>query len=229
MNARGTQQRVRHAAAWDAIVGAGANLGSRHATLTLAARLLAARGVTLVARARRYASAAWVLPGAPEGPPFVNTAWRVRSTLQPHALLRRLLVVERELGRVRGERWAARTLDLDLLTGFADGRELALDTPSLTLPHPGLRTRPFALAPALDVAPELRASRHRLRAPPPIAATLDSEDQRARALQVAHVRGDRVECVVQAADTPPPGLLVAGLTVHGDVVRYAGRWSMKRA
>ncbi len=61
-----------------------------------------------------------------------------------------MLDVERRLGRERRERWGARTLDLDLL--WIDGT--VVDTPSLTVPHPELLRREFALRPLLDVAPD---------------------------------------------------------------------------
>ena len=67
------------------------------------------------------------------------------------ALLEVLLEVERVLGRVReGERWGPRTIDLDLL--LQD--ELVVDWPGLTLPHPRLHERRFALEPLAELAPD---------------------------------------------------------------------------
>jgi hypothetical protein len=80
----------------------------------------------------------------------LNGAARIASALPPRRLLDALLAIEAELGRERRERWGARTIDLDLLWSarpFADDR--------LTLPHPSLTERWFALLPLLDVAPEL--------------------------------------------------------------------------
>lgn len=212
--------------AWEAVIGGGANLGARHATLTFAARLLHARGVTVLRSAPRYASEAWVPPGAPPGPAFVNTAWRVRAVGSPEQLLEVLLGVERALGRTRTTRWAARTLDLDLLVAFdPEGRPRAQSTRRLELPHPGLRERPFALAPALDVAPELAALRRDLAAPPPRALTLDAQDRRAREDARRFVRGTRLRAVVACEGPPPEGFVVAACTRHGEVVRYGGVWS----
>ena len=73
-------------------------------------------------------------------------------TDDPHALLQELLALEAEQGRTRSVRWAARTLDLDLLA-YGDR---VLDTPSLSLPHPRLLERSFVLAPLCEVAPEWR-------------------------------------------------------------------------
>ncbi|MCD0167227.1 2-amino-4-hydroxy-6-hydroxymethyldihydropteridine diphosphokinase, partial [Deinococcus sp. 12RED42] len=60
--------------------------------------------------------------------------------------------LEAQAGRERHERWAARTLDLDLIT-YAD---LTCDDPALTLPHPRAWERPFVLGPLRDLNPDLR-------------------------------------------------------------------------
>lgn len=133
------------------MIGLGSNLGSREAMLRAAAALL---GLEIVATSRLYRTPALVLDGAPPQPEFLNAAVRVRTALAPLALLRELNRVEAQLGRVRAERWGPRTIDLDFLH-WEGG---AVHEPGLTVPHPGLRDRAFALAPLLDVAPELTAS-----------------------------------------------------------------------
>ena len=75
----------------------------------------------------------------------------IETDLDPAALLDRLLDVERGLGRVRAERWGPRTIDLDLLL-YGDR---TVDEPGLTVPHPRLHERRFALEPLLDLDPEL--------------------------------------------------------------------------
>jgi hypothetical protein len=75
---------------------------------------------------------------------------RIESELTPHEVLDRTQRIERELGRERLVRWGPRTIDLDLL--WYDGPPVQSGV--LTLPHPRLEERPFALAPLLDVAPE---------------------------------------------------------------------------
>ena len=88
--------------------------------------------------------------GGPEGQPdYYNAAVRLSTSLTPRALLERCLSVEKALGRVRGERWGPRTIDLDLIL-FNDE---VIDEPGLTLPHPRLRERLFVLVPLCDVAP----------------------------------------------------------------------------
>lgn len=129
------------------VIGLGANLGDRAATLRSAVAALANLGAVL-AVSDLYETAA---VGPPQ-PDYLNAAVLLESTLKPAGLLAELLQVERVHGRERRERWGPRTLDLDLLYS----PDLALSEPSLTLPHPELTRRAFALAPLLDVTPEAR-------------------------------------------------------------------------
>jgi 2-amino-4-hydroxy-6-hydroxymethyldihydropteridine diphosphokinase len=126
------------------VIGLGANLGDRLGTLCAALAGFSALGN--VQRASAVYETAAVGPPQPD---YLNAAVLLDSSLEPGALMTALLGIEREHGRERRERWGPRTLDLDLL--FSPG--LALDQPDLTLPHPGLASRAFALAPLLDVVP----------------------------------------------------------------------------
>lgn len=130
------------------VLGLGSNLGSRWSLLRAALhRVGAIDGVTVEAVGRPRQTEALVLPGEPPGPAFLNGVATLRSTLTPEALLDRLHEVEAELGRVRERKWAARTLDLDLLTW--DGPPIA--TERLALPHAGLSERRFAQAGVADL------------------------------------------------------------------------------
>jgi 2-amino-4-hydroxy-6-hydroxymethyldihydropteridine diphosphokinase len=84
-------------------------------------------------------------------PSFLNAVVALDTDLTPGGLLRALLGIERDLGRMRSFPNAPRTLDLDLL--LVDN--VILDTPELTLPHPRLHERAFVLAPLAEIAPEL--------------------------------------------------------------------------
>src|SRR5512139_293970 len=75
--------------------------------------------------------------GPPDQPWYVNAVAQVRTRLIPEELLRALRRLETEMGRVRGERWGPRIIDLDLL--LYDGE--VLDTPELVLPHPEMHRR----------------------------------------------------------------------------------------
>jgi 7,8-dihydro-6-hydroxymethylpterin-pyrophosphokinase len=85
-------------------------------------------------------------------PTFLNCVALLRSHLSPDRLLGIAKELERLAGRVPGERWGPRPLDLDLLL-VGDSRQRAED---LELPHPRLRERSFVLAPLADLAPHLR-------------------------------------------------------------------------
>ena len=90
--------------------------------------------------------------GLLEQPRFLNGAAAVETELGPRELLDRLLAVEQELGRTRGgERFGPRTIDLDLLVYG----ERQVDEPGLTVPHPRLAERRFALEPLAELDPEL--------------------------------------------------------------------------
>ena len=94
---------------------------------------------------------------ASDQPWFVNAVGHllVATELEPTALLNRMLDLESRFGRVRGERNAARTLDLDLL----DYDRLLVDAARLTLPHPRLHERRFVLEPLCEIAPGWRHPR----------------------------------------------------------------------
>jgi 2-amino-4-hydroxy-6-hydroxymethyldihydropteridine diphosphokinase len=132
-----------------AFVGLGANLGPREVTLLRAVDLLAeAEGVDVleVSQLRETDPV-----GVVDQPPFLNGAVRIETSLEPRALLEILLATERTLGRVREERWGPRTVDLDLLV-YGDE---TIDEAGLTVPHPRLRERGFALEPLAELDPEL--------------------------------------------------------------------------
>lgn len=105
------------------------------------------RFTDLIAKSPLYASAAWPDPA---DPPFVNAVIEVHTEIAPAALLAALHGVEAAFGRIRGQRNAPRTLDLDLI---AYG-ERQSDAPAL--PHPRLADRDFVLAPICDIAPDWR-------------------------------------------------------------------------
>jgi 2-amino-4-hydroxy-6-hydroxymethyldihydropteridine diphosphokinase len=92
---------------------------------------------------------------APIGPPqpdFLNAAALVTFEGTPEQLLDVLLGIEASLGRSRTLRWGPRTIDLDIL--WCEG--IVLETARLSLPHPRLRERAFALIPMAEVCPEAR-------------------------------------------------------------------------
>lgn len=134
---------------FDAIIALGSNVGDKAGNISRAiAALTAGREVELIEASPAYRTAPW---GNTEQDWFVNAAISVRTTLGPEALLARCLDVERQLGRVRTEKWGPRIIDLDVL--IYRGVEMA--TPDLVLPHPYLTERAFVLRPLADIAPDL--------------------------------------------------------------------------
>src|SRR5580692_7083183 len=79
--------------------------------------------------------------GPPGQGPYLNQVLSLTTDLPAPELLQRLLAVETKLGRVRGERWGPRTLDLDLLL-YGD---LIYQDETLTVPHPRMHERLFVL------------------------------------------------------------------------------------
>jgi len=134
-----------------AFVGLGSNLA--HPRRQLARALVALRRLPrsrVVAVSPNYATAPIGVSGTQ--PDYVNAVAMLDTALAPRALLSRLNAIERRAGRKRGERNAARTLDLDLLL-FAGRR---IDVAQLAVPHPRMQERAFVLRPLLDIAPSAR-------------------------------------------------------------------------
>ncbi len=92
------------------------------------------------------------LPMGPQDQPdYVNAVMAVITDLSPIELLRALQAIENNQGRVRSERWGARTLDLDILLY---GNQV-LELRDLIVPHVGLAERAFVLYPLYEIAPQL--------------------------------------------------------------------------
>lgn len=156
------------------LIAVGSNLESRalgvKETVGFALELLAAaRNVSIIRRSRFYRTPAFP---ADSGPDFVNAAVEVKTVLSPEAMLALLHGIEARIGRERRERWAARVIDLDLLSHgelilpdrvvldqwmrmpVEEQRRQVPDR--LILPHPRLQDRAFVLVPLMDIAADWR-------------------------------------------------------------------------
>ena len=120
-----------------AFVALGSNLGDRRAHLDRARAALSLLPTTRLAAVSSVEETAPL--GAMAQPPYLNQMVALDTMLAPDALLAALHAIERAQGRIRGERWGARTIDLDLVRH--GDRELR--TRALVLPHPGIATRAF--------------------------------------------------------------------------------------
>jgi 2-amino-4-hydroxy-6-hydroxymethyldihydropteridine diphosphokinase len=127
------------------LISLGSNLGNRQENLDAAVALLAAHPqINLLARSISHETPP---VGGPSGQgDYLNGALKLETSLAPHELLACLQQIEYKLGRRRTERWAPRTIDLDLL--LYD--ELVLATPTLVVPHPRLAWRRFVLESAAE-------------------------------------------------------------------------------
>jgi 2-amino-4-hydroxy-6-hydroxymethyldihydropteridine diphosphokinase len=135
-----------------AYIGLGSNLDDPLAHLRRAfAELAELPASRLVARSRLYRSPPL---GGLSQPDYVNAVAAILTRLESPALLDALHSIERAHGRqrVESQRWAARTLDLDLLVHG----EQRVKSGHLEIPHPGIAARNFVLLPLLEVAPGLR-------------------------------------------------------------------------
>ena len=131
-----------------AFVGIGANLGDPVAQVRRAVAALAGLPETrLVAASSLYRTAP---RGYAAQDDFVNAACLVETALAPRALLDQLRAIERAAGRERPFKDAPRTLDLDLLLYGSE----TIDEPGLTVPHPRVHERAFALAPVVELDPD---------------------------------------------------------------------------
>jgi 2-amino-4-hydroxy-6-hydroxymethyldihydropteridine diphosphokinase len=118
-------------------VALGSNLGDRAGHLSAARHALSALPGTTVVAASAVEETAPL--GGMDQPPYLNQMVLVETDLEPRALLRALQAIEAQEGRQRSDRWASRTLDLDIVR-FGDRRVSEKD---LIIPHPELPNRDF--------------------------------------------------------------------------------------
>jgi 2-amino-4-hydroxy-6-hydroxymethyldihydropteridine diphosphokinase len=131
-------------------LGLGSNVGDRESHLRAAVELLRERGVDVEAISSTYETEP--VGEVLDQPDFLNAAIRIRTDLEPEALLDLCKEIEAERGRaLDAPRHSPRPLDVDLLL-LGD---LELSSERLTLPHPEVTSRRFVLAPLLELDPAL--------------------------------------------------------------------------
>jgi len=128
-------------------IGIGSNQGDPAARCNEAfSRLSQAGGIKLLRKSLLYRSEP---VGFKEQDWFINVAAEIRTRLDPHGFLAELQGIENSMGRVRGEKWGPRVIDLDILLY---GQEIIEDD-DLIIPHPELHRRRFMLEPLFELAP----------------------------------------------------------------------------
>ena len=131
-----------------AYVALGSNLGDREENLRTALKHLQENGVEVIKTSTFIETEPY---GVTDQPGFVNAVCQVETELAPLELLRLLLSIEQEMGRVRLRRWGERNIDLDLLLY----EDVVLESEELTLPHPDMQNRDFVLLPLAEIAGEV--------------------------------------------------------------------------
>lgn len=134
-----------------AYIGLGSNLGNRLEALAVALDQLNENDCEISDTSRVYQTEPMYVT---DQPPFLNAAAKVTTRKSPLEFLKQLLLVEKTLGRRRTIRYGPRPIDLDILLWGGQG-ETINETPQLTIPHPRLLERSFAMVPLAEIASEI--------------------------------------------------------------------------
>ncbi len=126
----------------------GSNMGNKKEFIAKATAALNQKVGNVTTVSKYYETSAW---GNTDQADFLNIALCLKTTLSPQVVLDQILDIEKTLGRERAEKWAQRTIDIDILL-FDD---LIVNTETLTIPHPHLHVRNFVLIPLMEIAPEI--------------------------------------------------------------------------
>ncbi len=125
----------------------GTNLGDKMDNLQESISLIEKSLIVIISKSSVYETAAW---GNTNQDNFYNQVIEVNTELSATDLLKTLLQIETQMGRVRNQKWEARIIDLDILYFNHE----IIDTENLKVPHPYLHVRRFTLAPLVQIAPE---------------------------------------------------------------------------
>lgn len=124
----------------------GTNIGNRFKHLERAREMLVSNGITIKRESNIYETAAW---GKEDQQAFLNQVVEVETGKSPQRMLFICNMIEKEMGRVRYEKWGERLIDIDILY-FGD---LVFQEDNLVLPHPEIQNRRFTLVPLVELIP----------------------------------------------------------------------------
>lgn len=127
----------------------GGNLGDRKRNLDMAIQLLNNEAGQVTAVSSIYETAAW---GVTEQPDFLNQAVQLETSLTALELLDKMLEIEKQLGRIRKDKWGERLIDIDLILF---GEEIINIENKLQVPHPHMQSRKFVMKPLAEIAPNV--------------------------------------------------------------------------
>lgn len=127
-------------------LGIGSNLGNRRQNIKSAIESIAALPQTKILQTSAIMES--LAQGGPKDQPkFFNACLKIKTSLSVFALLKRIKLIEKELGRRKSLRWGPRVIDIDIL--FYGGK--FINTRRLKIPHPRIFEREFVLKPLLEV------------------------------------------------------------------------------
>ena len=126
----------------------GGNVGDREKNLALARELINQQCGTIITASSLYETAAW---GKTDQPAFLNQALELDTALNARQLIRRILKLEKTMGRLREEKYGPRIIDIDILLFNNEKHNYHF----LKLPHPEMQNRRFALLPLAEIAPDM--------------------------------------------------------------------------
>lgn len=133
----------------EAFIGLGTNLGNREENLKNAIGKIIIHAGEVISSSAIYVTEPW---GFRSEDYFLNMVIGIKTSLKPVDLLKQLLKIEMEAGRVRGaEKYSSRIIDIDILLYENE----IINKPYLKVPHPLIRERRFVLVPLCDIAPEM--------------------------------------------------------------------------
>ena len=126
----------------------GGNIGNRRKNLQTAAALIEKQIGKIIQSSKIYETEAW---GIRDQNSFYNQVHVVETELSASALIKKILRIEEEMGRIRTIKNAARIIDIDILF-FNDD---IVNEQNLTIPHPEIINRRFVLMPLDEIAPAM--------------------------------------------------------------------------
>lgn len=126
----------------------GSNLGDRKQLLQDAILAIEKRVGSLVDKSKVFESTPWRVEGQEN---YLNQIIKVKTTLSAEDVLNIVLDIEKQLGRVRIEKWGERLIDIDIIFYNDD----IIETSNLCVPHKHMHERMFVLVPLNDLSPDL--------------------------------------------------------------------------